>query len=282
MVDGTQGSHRKEGSKKMRKRSIFVAGIDTGKHRLDIAVYGTSERLAVDNEADGHAQLVAWLKEHHVKRVGIEASGGYEKVVVRALRNAKFCVIVLQPIQVRAYATFRLKRAKNDTIDALLIAACAHAAKTRKKAPDPRVESMAECLTFIEQIEEDLVRAKTRREGFREARQQALLDQEVKRLKTLRKAEIEALLGNIRTHKDLAKKLDLLNSVPGLGERTALALIVRMPELGTLSREEAAALAGLAPFDDDSGKREGPRHICGGRERLRRSLYAAALPAAFK
>ncbi len=71
-------------------------------------------------------------------------------------------------------------------------------------------------------------------------------------------------------------------SVPGLGERTALALIIRMPELGRVSREHAAALAGLAPFDDDSGKHKGERHIAGGRRRLRRSLFAAALPAAFR
>jgi transposase len=71
-------------------------------------------------------------------------------------------------------------------------------------------------------------------------------------------------------------------SVPGIGERTALALIIRMPELGRLSREQAAALAGLAPFDDDSGKHKGQRRIAGGRARLRRSLFAAALPAAFR
>jgi transposase len=71
-------------------------------------------------------------------------------------------------------------------------------------------------------------------------------------------------------------------SIPGIGERTALALIIRMPELGCISREEAAALAGLAPFDDDSGKHRGQRHIAGGRGRLRRSLFAAALPAAFR
>jgi transposase len=71
-------------------------------------------------------------------------------------------------------------------------------------------------------------------------------------------------------------------SIPGIGERTALALLIRMPELGRVSREQAAALAGLAPFDDDSGKHRGQRHIAGGRARLRRSLFAAALPAAFR
>src|SRR6185312_125146 len=83
-------------------------------------------------------------------------------------------------------------------------------------------------------------------------------------------------------HDDLAERLDLVLSIPGIGERTALALLIRMPELGQVSREEAAALAGLAPFDDDSGERKGQRHIAGGRSRLRRALYAAALPAAFR
>ena len=82
--------------------------------------------------------------------------------------------------------------------------------------------------------------------------------------------------------RDLARRLDLVLSVPGIGERTALAIVVRMPEIGRISREEAAALAGLAPFDDDSGTHKGQRHIAGGRGRLRRSLYAAALPAAFR
>jgi transposase len=86
----------------------------------------------------------------------------------------------------------------------------------------------------------------------------------------------------LRAHEDLGRRLDLVLSIPGLGERTAIALIVRMPELGRVSREEAAALAGLAPYDDDSGKHKGQRHIAGGRGRLRRSLFAAALPAAFR
>jgi len=86
----------------------------------------------------------------------------------------------------------------------------------------------------------------------------------------------------LRAHEDLGRRLDLVLSIPGLGERTAIALIVRMPELGRVSREEAAALAGLAPYDDDSGKHKGQRHIAGGRGRLRRSLFAAALSAAFR
>jgi transposase len=86
----------------------------------------------------------------------------------------------------------------------------------------------------------------------------------------------------VRSHPDLAQRLELLTSIPGIGEPTALALLIRMPELGQLTREQAAALAGLAPFDRDSGAHNGRRSIAGGRTRLRKSLYAAALPAAFR
>jgi transposase len=137
-------------------------------------------------------------------------------------------------------------------------------------------------LTFVEQIEEDIARLKTRLEHIHDRRMRKIVVSDIARLKARRSAELLRIVNRLRAHKDLARRLDLVLSVPGIGERTALPLIVRMPELGRISREEAAALAGLAPFDDDSGKYKGQRHIAGGRRRLRRSLYAAALPAAFR
>ncbi|WP_246175423.1 transposase [Bradyrhizobium paxllaeri] len=86
----------------------------------------------------------------------------------------------------------------------------------------------------------------------------------------------------IREHRDLAQRLDLIYSVGGAGMPTAVAVLIRMPEIGQLSREQAAALAGLAPYDDDSGEHSGARHVDGGRKRLRRALYTAALPASFR
>jgi transposase len=86
----------------------------------------------------------------------------------------------------------------------------------------------------------------------------------------------------IRKHRDLAERLDLINSVDGIGPPTAVAILVRLPEIGRITREQAAALAGVAPYDDDSGERAGTRHIEGGRKRLRRALYTAALPASFR
>jgi transposase len=281
MVAGTHGSLNKAGSTKMTQISR-TAGIDTSKAKLDVAVQGRAEHWQVDNTAVGWRRLAAELTSAEVMRVGIEASGGYERGVVGYLRTKGFTVLVLQPIQVKAYARLHLRRAKNDKLDAALIAACAATIDRPRIEPDQHLAKLAQHLTFVEQIEEDIARFKVRLEHVDDPRLRRMVVADIARLKARRSAELLRIVTALRTHDDLARRLDLVLSVPGLGERTALALIIRMPELGRVSREEAAALAGLAPFDDDSGKRKGERHIAGGRRRLRRSLFAAALPAAFR
>jgi transposase len=260
---------------------MICAGIDTGKRKLDVAVEGCPKQLRVDNTPDGHQALSAWLRRHRVARVGIEASGGHEQVIVRKLRSDGLVVIVFQPAQVRAYAKFHLQRAKNDKLDAALIAACTAAVKKIHAAPDPRLAPFAEHLTLIEQITEDISHHKTRRETCRDLRIRRFWNEEIVRLKALLRSALKALVAAIREHRDLAERLDLIASIDGLGLRTAVAILLRMPEIGRISREEAAALAGLAPYDDDSGDQIGDRHIDGGRERLRKALYTAALAAAF-
>jgi transposase len=198
------------------------------------------------------------------------------------LRAEGFTVLVLQPIQVKAFARMRLRRAKNDVLDAVIIAAWAAMIDPPRVEPDARLAQLTDHLTFVEQAEEDIARFKTRLEHIEDPRLRRLVDADIVRLKARRTAELRRIVKQLRGHDDLGRRLDLVLSVPGIGERTAVALIVRMPELGRISREEAAALAGLAPFDDDSGTHRGQRHIAGGRGRLRRSLYAAALPASFQ
>jgi transposase len=266
----------------MTDSNTVVAGIDTAKDKLDIAIHGQESRWRVENTLVGWRDLRSELAKAGVTRVGIEATGGYERGVVKHLRAAGFTVLVLQPIQVRAYARMHLRRAKNDVLDAILIAACAVAIEEPEIKPDARLADLAGHLTFVEQIEEDIARLKTRLEHIDDSRLRHLVTADIARLKVRRAAELVRIVKALRKHDDLAQRLELVLSVPGIGERTAIALIVRMPELGQISREKAAALAGLAPFDDDSGKFKGQRHIAGGRGRLRRSLYAAALPAAFR
>jgi transposase len=266
----------------MTQTSITTAGIDTSKLKLDIAVHGRAERWQVANSISGWRKLASSLTQVGVTRVGIEATGGYERGVVEHLRAANFIVLVMQPMQVKAFGRVHLRRAKNDALDAVLIAACASAIDAPRIAPDPRLADLAGYLTFLEQIEEDITRFKTRLEHIDEPRLRSLVGSDIRRLKLRRAAQIRTIAKHLRDHDDLARRLDLVLSIPGIGERTALAVIIRMPELGRVSREEAAALAGLAPFDDDSGQHRGQRHIAGGRSRLRRSLFAAALPAAFR
>jgi transposase len=266
----------------MAKHTTICAGIDTGKRKLDVALEGSGEQLQVENTSEGHTVLLAWLRRHRVKRVGIEASGGYEQPVVAELRRKRFVVVVFQPAQVRAYAKFHSQRAKSDKIDAALIAACTAAVRKIHAAPDARLLPFAEQLTMIDQIGEDIARLKNRIESCRNAQINQLWKEDIARLEKREKVELKALIASIRKHPDLAKRLDLINSIDGIGLPTAVAILVRMPEIGQMTREQAAALAGLAPYDDDSGEQVGTRHIEGGRQRLRRALYAAALAASFR
>jgi transposase len=261
---------------------MIAAGIDVGKARLDVQVHGCASRLGAANSKVGCDKLVAWLREQGVTRVGLEASGGYERAPVDALRNAGFEVVLLQPRQVRAFAVYRLRRAKNDAIDAGLIAEVTAGLESVPAPRDPRLAALDEHLRLVEQIEADLARMKTRREAYRTPRLQRCIAREVARLERRLAAEIALLAKAILAHRDLAERLQLIESVEGVGRRTALTLTILMPELGHISREAAASLAGLAPFDDESGKRQGQRRIAGGRPRARRALYAAALPASFR
>jgi len=268
----------------MSNHTIVCAGIDTGKRKLDAAIGHGAGELQIGNTAEGHTALSAWLRQHQVERVGIEATGGCEHEVVTRLRADGFTVIVFQPSQVRAYARFHLKRAKTDRIDAALIADCAAARKAEDihAPPDPRIAPFAEQLTMIEQIGEDIARIKTRRATVRDQDIRLAWDLEIKRLTQTKRIRLKHLVVAIRQHPDLAEKLDLIASVDSIAIPSAVEILVRCPEIGTISREKAAALAGLAPYADDSSDQHSPRHIEGGRERLRKALYNAAFAGVFR
>jgi transposase len=247
---------------------------------LTYAIDGEDGVFSCDNTIEGRARMIAFLQKEKVKRVGMESTGVYHLDAAEELRATDFKVLVMQPNQVKAYATFKLLRAKSDPIDARMIAECTAAYNDDREAPDARLAPLAEHLTMIEQIEEDLTRAKVRRERFRIPRLLAKIDEEIKAKSKLKREELRGLAASIRSHRDLARRLALLQSIEGVGERTAIALVVRMPELGRISREEAASLIGVAPFVHESGKYKGQRRIGGGRARARTSLYAAAQAAA--
>lgn len=266
----------------MRQTTIKTAGIDIAKAHLDLAIGRDGPQARFPNTPDGWQAIAALCAREGVGRVGVEATGGYEAGLVAHLRAADVCVAVLQPVQVRAYARIRLRRAKNDRLDARLIAAFV-ADVERMPTPRPAaLAALARRLTFLEQTEEDIARLKVRLEHLADADLRALVLADIAAFKARRAALLAETTRVLREECDLGRRFDLLLSIPGIGARTAVALLVHLPELGSISREEIAALAGLAPWDRDSGTRSGARHVAGGRSRVRRSLYAAALPAAYR
>lgn len=252
-----------------------VAGIDVGKSKLHAGFDRIGDRMIFDNDAPGRDALVEALRARGVRRVGLESTASYSAPVAERLREAGLAVNVFQPKQVKAFAQFKLKRAKSNSIDAPIIAQCT-ATSGEQADPDPRLARFCEHLTAIDQVGEDIAREKIRLEHVREGAIAKMHAEEIRRHTLRRRALIRALVETVRKEADLAKKMDLLLSIDGIGEIAALTLVLRMPELGGVSREQAAALLGVAPFTRKSGAFKGERHIAGGRARARRTLFAAA------
>lgn len=261
------------------KSTTRIAGVDVSKRKLDAAIHGTQAMIEVANTPEGHGILLAWLADHQVGRIGLEATGGYECGVMSALRAAGLEVVLHQPIEVRLFARIKRLRAKNDRIDARLIACATAQVDTVKAAADPRLAELAERMTAYEQAADLATLLKTQMEHIHLSDLIADARAQLVSLKA-RKARLAAdLTRRIRLWPDLTRRFDLLRSLPGVGPIVALGLTIRMPELGAMSQGQAAALIGVAPFDRDSGAHKGQRFIGGGRRRPRRLLYIAALAA---
>jgi transposase len=262
-----------------RQSSTKVAGIDVGKRGLDVAVHGLEDELKVENGPAGFSELIGWLKAREVGRVGLEATGGYERGVRAALEQAGFEVVVHQPLEVRRFAQLKRWRAKNDRLDARLIAAATAQVEAVKAAQDPRLAELAERLTVYEQITDQIVELKTFLESLTLKDMIALARTQIRSLERAKGKLSLDLLRRIKAEADLLARLRLLTSLPGIGAIVAASLVIRMPELGSMKKGQAASLIGVAPFDRDSGQWKGLRFISGGRARPRRMLYLAAVAA---
>lgn len=262
-----------------RQSSTKVAGVDVGKRWLDVAAHGLEDALRVENDAAGISELIDWLRAREVGRVGLEASGGYERGVRGALDAAGFEVVVHQPIEVRRFAQLKRWRAKNDRLDARLIAAATAQTEGVKAAQDPRLVDLAERLTVYEQITDQIVELKTFLESITLKDMSRLLKAQIRSLERSKLRLNLDILTRIKAEADLLARFRLLTSLPGIGPVVAASLVIRMPELGQMRRGQAASLIGVAPFDRESGQWKGQRFISGGRARPRRMLYLAAVAA---
>lgn len=262
-----------------RKCSTKIGGIDVSKAKLDVAAHGEQEVAQFGNGLDGFVALGAWLAARNVSRVGLEATGGYERAVVAWLQANGFEVVVHQPLEVRLFARLKRQRAKNDRIDARLIAAATTQVDAVKAVADPLLVELAERMTAYEQAADQLAQLKACLEQVTLEDLRRGYESQIQVVGDWKRALILDVLKRIKARPDLARRYALLLSLPGVGPVVAASLVVRMPELGALTSAQAAALAGVAPFDFDTGQYRGQRHICGGRGRVRRMLYLAALAA---
>lgn len=259
--------------------SMKSAGIDVAKATLDVALAEGDERLKTANTAEAFAALAEWLSAQGVRRVGLEASGGYERAIAEHLRGRGFEVVVHQPAEIRAFARFKRIKAKNDRIDAKVIALATAQVEGVKAANDPRLVELAEWMTAYEQAADRVAQMKTCLEHVTLAELKAGLLAQIKQARLWKAQLLRDILKRIKACPDLARRYALLQSLPGCGPVVAASLVVRMPELGALQHGRAASLIGVAPWDRDTGQSSGKRHIGGGRSRPRRMLYIAALAA---
>lgn len=263
----------------MKQTKVYV-GIDVAKAHLELAWEQVRGRFT--NDARGHRALVERLAQLSASvHVICEASGGYERGLVLALGQAQIDCTLVQATRVRQYARACGLLAKTDAIDAQLLARFGHAIAPRPSKTLPPAQQQ---LRELEDHRRHLVRLLVAQQNRRAQLSNKTLLGLNRRLTTqLRKqiAQIEALLNaSIEQNQEFSAKARKLTAIVGVGSRTATLLLAQMPELGQLNRREAAALAGLAPFNRDSGSAHGKRTIFGGRRAVRCGLYMAALVAA--
>jgi transposase len=251
-------------------------GVDVSKKFLDVSIRPSGERTQFPNDEQGIRGLVESLGQN-VTLLVLEATGGYELLLVSHLMAKGIPLVVVNPRQVRDFAKATGQLAKTDAIDARVLAHFGDAVRpVPRPLPDSETQELQEFLTRRRQLLEMKV-----------AEQNRLL---LARGPTRRniQAHINWLASNLRDTdkgiKNLIRKSptwqardDLLRSVPSIGAVTSTRLIASLPELGTLNRKEIAALVGVAPLNRDSGNFRGKRQVWGGRAQVRAALYMAAL-----
>ena len=266
-------------TQRSNNETTFV-GIDVAKDELVVHVLPTNQQLTVPNSKEGIKELVKLFKEIEPKQVVLEATGGLERALLTDLVANGISAIAVNPRQARDLAKGLGELAKTDAVDARILARFAQLeCLTVRPVPSCETQEMNDLVARKEQ----LIHMRTMEKNRWDRTTQKAIQKSIKTIiATFEKeiatidARIEQMIAN---NNDWNEKDKILQSVPGVGPKTSQVLISALPELGTLNRQEIAALVGVAPFADDSGKRKGTRHIKGGRANVRSALYMAAFNA---
>lgn len=262
-----------------KKQESFYVGIDVSEHELDAYVLPEKTSGTYKNSLRGIQAIIKKIAQYPNAKVVLEATGGYEKLVADKLNQANVEVCIINPRQIRDFAKALGKLAKTDKIDAQVIALFAQKIQPEARANKSENQSkIADLSTRRKQLLDILQMEKNRIDKAKGDIKKSLS----KIIKTIEKeiAVIDEKLNKLICEDEYYSKMyEHITSVPGIGEKVATSLMAHLPELGTLSSRQITALAGLAPFNRDSGTLRGLRTIWGGRAPVRSSMYMAALVA---
>ena len=265
----------------MAQNDLVVAGIDVAKDKVDVCIRSLSLKRTFANTDEDRRELASWLRRNKVGKAVMEASGGYEREWAKALRVARIEVRIVDPKRVRSFARSAGRLAKNDTIDAEMIAWFAETfTEARSQVFDAtreQLHQMVNARQALKDMQSKLINLGEHAGPAAVQRIQARISETIAVELVKIEAEITAL---IQATPHFAELAEIIESVPGIGRITSAVLIAAMPELGQANNKIVAALLGVAPYDDDSGRRRGERHIKGGRRRTRNMFYMATLAAA--
>ena len=284
-TDATGWPANKTTRESKRERRMHV-GIDVSKNHLDAHVHETGLAFRVSNDDSGIEQLLDRLANLQPERIVMEATGGYESAAFAALSARGLPVAVVNPRATRHFAKATNRLAKTDQVDAACLAEFGAALQPRiTPLPPEEASELDFVITRRRQLVDQLVAEKNRRTnpGIQRLSADSRVRQSLERHIVWLEKEIakfdDQLKRLIQSSPAWKQKDELLQSVPGVGPTTSANLLAHLPELGELDRKQIAALAGLAPYNCDSGQRSSPRHIRGGRAGARTSLYMATVAA---
>lgn len=258
---------------------IFV-GIDVSKDSLDVFITGKNKQLHLSNDINGCKILCRHLKKLSPKVIVLEGTGGLEKCAASWMSLKGFPVAIVNPRQVRRYAQAHNILAKTDRIDAKVLAGFAKdIAPEARYVVDKERDRLRALLTRRDQLIKQRIQQKNQRSRVFTSE---VLPSYDKIIRAIEKEldDIETRIDQIiKNSLEWREKTELLKSMKGIGTETARAMLAYLPELGQLNRRQIASLAGLAPFNNDSGQYRGKRSIKGGRGQVRKPLYMATLSA---
>lgn len=260
--------------------SVFV-GVDVSKDKLDVAFADGNETLSIDNSPQQIvAELIGRIKTPKSTLVVLEATGGYEELLVTQLHQHHIAVAVVNPRRVRAFAAGIGKDAKTDLIDAQVIAFYGQVVKPAAQAARSDDEKKLQALVERRRQLLDLINQENnRRQQTADPEIQEYIQQSLETLKKQVKTIDERLARCVQADTANARKVEILVSVKGVGPVAVSTILAKLPELGKLNRGEIAKLVGVAPLNNDSGQSSGQRRTFGGRSYVRRVLYMATLVA---